>query len=176
MRPGAREATSGMRLKIMLVLVALAAAPAPAAEQHEKGPVTGLDLPRYVSLKASRANVRRGPSLSHRVDWEFLRRGMPLQIIAEFGHWRRVRDMDDAIGWVHYSLLSGHRTAIVLPARTALRDEPAPEARVNAWVEQSVIVDLEACKPDWCEVDADGYTGWIAKPDIWGVDKDEVFD
>lgn len=141
-----------------------------------KGPETGLDLPRYVSLKASKANVRRGPSLSHRVDWEFLRRGMPLQIVAEHGHWRRVRDVDDAAGWVHYSLLSGNRTAIVLAPRAALRDAPRPDARVNAFVEQGVVAELEACEANWCEIDAGGHSGWIVKAGIWGVDPDEAFD
>lgn len=154
-------------------LLAMCAAPAFAAE---KGPETGLDMPRYVSLKASKANVRRGPSLSHRVDWEFLRRGMPLQVIAEFGHWRKVRDMDDATGWVHYSLLSGHRTAIIRAPQTALREDPVIEARTLAYAEQGVVVELEACEPGWCEVDADGYSGWVVKAEIWGVERDEVFD
>jgi SH3-like domain-containing protein len=164
-----------MRHTILLALGLLALASAPAIPA-EKGPETGLDLPRYVSLKASKANVRRGPSLSHRVDWEFLRRGMPLQVTAEFGHWRRVRDMDDATGWVHYSLLSGHRTAIILGSLTALHDEPSEGSRVNAYVEQGVVVDLEACEEGWCEVDADGYSGWLPKAEVWGVDRDEIFD
>lgn len=161
---------------ILILAIGLSMLTAAAAKPADKGPETGLDLPRYVSLKASRANVRRGPSLSHRVDWEFLRRGMPLQVIAEFGHWRRVRDMDDAVGWVHYSLLSGHRTAVVLGSLSALHDDPNQESRVNAYVEQGVVVDLEACEPAWCEVDADGYSGWLPKAEVWGVDPEEVFD
>ena len=34
-------------------------------------------------------------------------------ITAEYGHWRRVQDRDGAGGWMHYTLLSGVRTAIV---------------------------------------------------------------
>jgi len=45
------------------------------------GPETNLPLPRYVSLKASEGNVRRGPSLTHRIDWVFQRKGMPLQVM-----------------------------------------------------------------------------------------------
>ena len=79
-----------------------------------RGPVTNLPLPRYVSLKGGEGNARRGPSLSHRIDWVFRHPGMPLRVVAEFGHWRRVEDQDGAGGWVHYSLLSGVRTAISL--------------------------------------------------------------
>ena len=58
--------------------------------------VTNLPLPRYVSMKAAEGNVRRGPSLTHRIDWVFKRRGMPLQITAEYGNWRKVQDRDGA--------------------------------------------------------------------------------
>lgn len=142
----------------------------------EKGPVTGLDLPRYVSLKTGEANVRRGPGLNHRVDWVFLRRGMPVQVIAEYGNWRRVRDKDDATGWVHYSLLRGNRTAVVTAERAALREEAQADASPVAWLEQGVILSLDACEADWCEGEADGHDGWVEKAAIWGVDPEETFD
>ena len=64
-------------------------------------------------MKAAEGNVRRGPSLTHRIDWVFKRRGMPLQITAEYGNWRKVQDRDGAGGWVHYALLSGVRTVLI---------------------------------------------------------------
>ena len=57
-----------------VILVAL------PAQARDTGPVTNLPLPRYVSLKAAEGNVRRGPSLTHRIDWVFQRRDMPLRI------------------------------------------------------------------------------------------------
>ncbi len=168
-----------MRTGARIAAVAAAcwmAAAAGAGAGVGKGPVTGLDLPRYVSLKTGEANVRRGPGLNHRVDWVFLRRKMPLQIIAEYGHWRRVRDKDDATGWVHYSLLSGERTAVVTVERGALRQEARADAPPAAWLEQGVILSLDACGADWCEGDADGHDGWIEKSAIWGVDPEETFD
>ncbi len=159
-----------------LLAAGAVAAWAGATAAAEKGSVTGLDIPRYVSLKSSEANVRRGPSLSHRVDWVFLRRGMPLQVTAEHGHWRRVQDMDEASGWVHYSLLSGNRTAVATAEKASLREEPSEASEVVAWVEPGVILSLEACIKDWCEASAEGRTGWTPKSGIWGVDPDEVFD
>jgi SH3-like domain-containing protein len=81
--------------------------------QPDVGCVTNLPLPRFVSLKGSEGNARRGPGLTHRIDWVFTRAGMPLKITAEFENWRRVEDSEGAGGWVHYSLLSGVRTALV---------------------------------------------------------------
>ncbi|MGG7644993.1 SH3 domain-containing protein [Rhodovulum sp. YNF3179] len=139
-----------------------------------RGPVTNLPLPRFVSMKASEGNVRRGPSLTHRVDWVFKRENMPLQITAEFGHWRRVRDREGAGGWMHYALLSGVRTVIVQEEMLALRLKPMPGATVVARAEEGVIARLGACRADWCEITAGGYDGWVPKSTIWGVDPDEI--
>ena len=147
-----------------------------AAGAQERGPVTNLPLPRYVSMKAAEANARRGPSLTHRIDWVFQRRDMPLQITAEHGHWRRVQDRDGAGGWVHYSLLSGVRTAIVEAEMLDLRTKPDPAAMVVARLEQGVIARLDKCGPEWCAISTAGYKGWAPKSTLWGVLADETLE
>ncbi len=142
----------------------------------ERGKVTNLPIPRFVSLKAEEGNVRRGPSLSHRIDWVFKRRNMPLKITGEYGHWRRVQDREGQGGWVHYSLLSGVRHVIVDADLTALRLKPAREAAVNAYAEAGVVARLEDCTVDWCRINASGSKGWVEKSAIWGVDSSEIRD
>ena len=139
-----------------------------------RGPVTNLPLPRFVSTKAPEVNVRRGPSLTHRIDWVFKRRDMPLEITAEFGNWRRVRDKDGAGGWVHYSLLSGVRMVIVERDLLPLRTQPDAAAQVNAYAEAGVIARLGECGPAMCRISADGFRGWAEKVALWGVAPDEV--
>lgn len=141
-----------------------------------RGPVTNLPLPRYVSLKGSEGNARRGPSLSHRIDWVFRHAGMPLRVTAEFGHWRRVEDQDGAGGWVHYSLLSGVRTAIVQKDMLDLMAKPDSRANVVARAEAGAIVRLHECNIDWCRVSGGGEKGWVPKTTIWGADPDEIRD
>lgn len=159
---------------IKAALLALAMLAAPAAAQ-DRGPVTNLPLPRYVSLKASEANVRRGPSMSHRIDWVYQQPGMPLQIIAEHGHWRKVQDLDGVGGWIHYSLLSGNRTAII-QRDILLRDRPDAAAEGVAQFEANVVARLRKCVPDWCQVAKEGYRGWVPKSVLWGVTAQDVFD
>lgn len=154
-----------------------ASAGAAASGSRSTGAVTNLPLPRYVSMRADTANARRGPSLSHRVDWTFLRRGLPLEVTAEYGHWRRVRDADGAGGWVHHSLLSGVRTVLVrAPAPVPLRAGPSDGTAVRALVEPGVVARLEDCDASWCRLSADGLTGWTPRGALWGIDVDEVFD
>lgn len=174
-----------------LILCALLLAPAlPAAAQEasapaigmaparepQRGPVTNLPLPRYVSLKGSEGNARRGPSLSHRVDWVFRHAGMPLRVTAEYGQWRRVEDRDGAGGWVHYSLLSGVRTAVIQDDMAQLHTRPDPQSAVAAHAEAGAVVKLDACDPGWCQVTGGGVKGWLPKTALWGVDAGEVRD
>ena len=156
-----------------------AAAPIPtpaSAAATRTGPVTGFPLPRYVSIKASEANARRGPSRSHRIDWVFQRRNMPVMVVAEHGHWRRVVDRDGAGGWIHYTLLSGVRTAIVEAEMLSLHSRPDPRAPVRAQAERGVIGELRECRAGWCEMEVGGFRGWVEASALWGVDPGEEFD
>jgi len=179
-----------MRTIAILLVAALAIGPGPAASQEQdseaamaqadgavepgRGAVTNLPVPRYVSLKTAEGNVRRGPSLAHRIDWVFTRRDMPLRVTAEYEHWRRVEDNEGQGGWIHYSLLSGVRTVLVEEDLAPLRRSPDDGAEAMAKAQAGVIARLGACALDWCEVSAGGQDGWIAKSAIWGVDPDEI--
>lgn len=164
-----RPATDGAAA---IALAAAAAAPDPGV-----GPVTGMPLPRFVSMRAETANARRGPSLDHRVDWTFVRRGMPLEVTAEYGNWRRVRDIDGAGGWVHHTLLSGVRTVLVGgEAPSALRAKPNEAAPIAAFAEPGVVARLEHCAGDWCELSANGVSGWAQRAGLWGVRPDETLE
>jgi SH3-like domain-containing protein len=168
--------TPGHLVALLLVWALVAAVPGGAVAEPQRGAVTNLPLPRYVSLKASEGNVRRGPSLSHRIDWVFTRRNMPLEVTDEYGHWRRVRDRDGQGGWIHHSLLSGVRTVIVEEDMAALRLQPDGNAPVNARAEAGVIASLDQCQPDWCRIAASGFRGWVPKTVLWGVAPDEIRD
>ncbi|SFR00001.1 SH3-like domain-containing protein [Poseidonocella sedimentorum] len=162
------------RAALVLLVFALGLGLARAGAEDIRGPVTNLPLPRFVSIKAAEANVRRGPSLTHRIDWVFKRRNLPVEITAEHGHWRRVRDRDGAGGWVHYALLSGVRYVIVTSEMLDLLAKPEEDARVMARLEGGVVAQLGACEPFWCRIEAGGFKGWAPKSALWGVKADEI--
>ncbi|MBL4767177.1 MAG: aspartyl-trna synthetase [Rhodobacteraceae bacterium] len=157
--------------------LAIAASTAVFAQSNDKrGPITNLPLPRYVSMKSSEGNVRRGPSLTHRIDWVFTRRDMPLKITAEHGHWRRVQDHDGAGGWVHYALLSGVRTVLIKQDMMPIYTRPDPQTPIVAAFELGVVARLGTCEQTWCRVSAGGYRGWALKSQLWGVRPGELRD
>ncbi len=166
---------STLRLVVLGVVVAFQLGGTPSMAT-QLGQVTNLPVPRYVSLKAAEGNVRRGPSLTHRIDWVFKHRDMPLMITAEHGHWRRVEDRDGMGGWVHYSLLSGTRTVLIEQDMMKLLARPDPAAPIVAEFEMGAIARLGTCTLEWCYLRADGYSGWAPKARLWGVDADEIRD
>jgi SH3-like domain-containing protein len=148
--------------------------PEPAPTTAERGPVTGLPMPRFVSLKAAEGFMRRGPSSTHRIDWVLQRRHMPLRVTGEYGHWRRVEDREGAVGWMHHALLSGRRTAIVEADLLPLRRRPSEEAPLRARLERGVIVHVRDCDGTWCRIEAGGKRGWSTQIALWGLRPGEV--
>ena len=180
-RHGGWRRALALGLGVALATGGSAIAPAVAQEAHiprtsepGRGPVTNLPLPRYVSLKGSEGNARRGPSLSHRIDWVFKQAGMPLRVVAEFGHWRRVEDRDGAGGWVYYTLLSGVRTVEVTQDMANLYTRPTENGDVVARAEAGAVLKLGDCDIAWCAVSGGGASGWMPKSALWGVDPDET--
>ncbi len=137
------------------------------------GTTTGLPIPRYVSLKPSDTPMREGPNKDHRIKWVFKREGLPVEIIAEFETWRRVRDSEGADGWVFHSRLSSRRTALVAPwtkeANLPLLDKDNDGAGVVARLQPSVLANVEQCNGKWCRINGEGYRGWMKQDQLWGV-------
>ena len=162
-----------LRLLICLLLVSMVPfAPVRAVEDAAatKGSVTGLPLPRFVSLKAGEANLRAGPGRKYPVRWVYQRRNLPVRVIGEHENWREVRDPWGEEGWLHSSLLSGRRTAMVSGDLVAMRDGSSATAPVLMYLERRVIVTVEACRAGWCRISVDGRAGWLPSATVYGGD------
>lgn len=149
---------------------------APAGEGVRLGK-SGLPVPRFVSLKAGRVNVRVGPGEDYKVAWVFTRVAYPVEVIAEFDTWRRIRDADGEVGWVFHSLLSGKRTAVVTPWASGdakpVHAHAASDAAVIAYLQPGVLADIDRCDRGWCDISGNGFAGWISQDQLWGVYPDE---
>lgn len=137
---------------------------------------SGLPIPRFVSLSSNKVNMRTGPGVRYPVAWVYRRARLPLMVTGEYQYWRKVRDIDGAEGWIHKSLLSGRRTAIVQDGVRALRASPSDGAPTVALAEPGVIGMLVACDGAWCRLEADEHAGWLPRPAIFGALPNEDFD
>lgn len=138
---------------------------------------SGLPLPRFVSLKSDKVNVRKGPGTEYPIAFVFKRAGLPVEVLREYESWREVRDAEGATGWVTQSLLSGRRTALVepgaakgaLPGEVAIRATESETAAVVAKVEAGVIANLLSCDGTWCHVSVEAFKGYLPQKTLWGV-------
>jgi SH3-like domain-containing protein len=146
-------------------------ASAPAAVPDAPGPgrSTGLPVPRFVSLGADRVNLRYGPGKEYPISWVLARRGLPVEIVAEYDTWRKVKLHDADEGWIHGSLLSSRRTVLVTDSIGELRRTPDDDARVVLRAEAGVIGELVDCERQWCRIDIQGRRGWLRRDAFWGT-------
>jgi SH3-like domain-containing protein len=135
-----------------------------------------LPLPRFVSLKSSEVNLRTGPGTRYPIEWVYQRRGLPVEIIAEFDNWRRVRDSEGVVGWVHRALLSGRRSALVAPPERIFRRAPEANATALLRAESGVLVEIISCNGAWCKVSLDDTRAWTKQVGLWGVYPGELID
>jgi len=134
----------------------------------KKGRVTGLDIPRFVSLKNKKTFVRRGPGKSYRIDWILEKSRLPLKIIGEHNHWRQVEDFQGDTGWIYFRLLSGKRTVITTHEKILLRKKKGDKAKPIAVLNSGVVGELIKSTNESCQARFQDYKGWVDKGGVWG--------
>jgi len=140
----------------------------------EEGTQTNLPIPRYVTLRSDKVYARSGPALRYPIQWVYKRDGLPVEIVQEFEHWRQVRGFEGETAWVHKSLLSGKRNALIIGEKLApLYGGPGYDYQMLARLEPRVIAAIDRCEDDWCRISAGGYRGWLKRNSLWGIYADE---
>ncbi len=172
-----------LRLGLLLTVVSavclagsLLSAPLSTAYAQTTGSESGRPLPRFVSVADDVVNVRKGPGTEYPIDWVYVRRGLPVEVIAEYGEWRRVKDWEGQIGWILVRLLSQDRTLRVAgDDLVPLRSDAREEAPMIARVEPGVFGEIVQCpqpgsyRSDWCYVEIADLRGWLPRTSLWGV-------
>ena len=161
-------------------LAALAAAllPAGAPAQESRASIRGsnLEIPRFVTLKASLANMRAGPGKDYPIKWQYRRVGLPLKVVGEFEVWRKVEDHEGETGWMNVNMLTIRRMALVSESTEPIRSGGGEGSPVVAVAERGVILELEACDEGWCRVAGGRIRGWIRRDALWGILDGEAVD
>jgi len=131
---------------------------------------TGLEVPRWVSLKSSEVRARRGPGLDYDILWEYRSAGLPVQVVAETREWRKVCDPQGSIAWIHRSVASGHRSVFnTTTAQVAVHASRSTTSPVRARIAPRSLVPLDDCEDGWCRVRAGKARGWVAQGAVFGT-------
>lgn len=135
---------------------------------------SGLAVPRFVTLKSDKVNMRVGPGREYPLSWVYQRSGLPLKVIAEFDVWRKVIDHDGTTGWVHSQLVTLKRNALIRNRLTKLYKKPDANSPVLAVAEKNVLLELQLCEINWCRVANDDLRAFVRRDDIWGILENET--
>ena len=172
--------TALCRAALVAGFIAMQGGAARSAGDAATGSVSGLPIPRFVSLKSDRVNARSGPNKDQEVRWVYTHVGMPVEITAEFENWRRIRDWEGAEGWVYHTLLSGRRMAVVVPKSkeelVPLYESADVELPVTAQLQSGVLGALKSCNGSWCQFSGKGFDGYIQQERLWGAYPNEKVD
>ena len=140
------------------------------------GSVTGLELPRFVSLKSNEVNLRVGPSTNYPINLMYIVKNLPVEIIDEFDAWRKIKDHNGIVGWLHKSLIQGDRFVLTTDKNNKDVDlYNRPNGRIIGAIKKNNILDLKSCILYWCEVSHENIGGWVLKSNIWGVYESEIY-
>ena len=140
------------------------------------GNETGLEIPRFISLKSDNTNIRIGPSKNYPIVIKFIQKNYPLKVIDEYDEWRKVKDFKNNTGWVHKSLISGKRSGLILSNNNqAIKALNTINGKVIGLIGEGNIVSINKCDIDWCFVSFMSYKGWVNKKNIWGVKQNETY-
>lgn len=135
-----------------------------------------LPIPRFASLRSGEVNMRLGPGMRYPIAWVYARKGLPVEVTAEYDIWRRVRDPDGTEGWINKTELTGKRSLVIIGGAHELRDDRDDKAAVVAHLEPGAVGQLVSCKAEWCKVKFENVKGYLRKSDFWGAYADEAFD
>lgn len=135
---------------------------------------SGLPVPRFVTLKSDNVNMRAGPGTEYPILWHYRKTGLPLRVEAEFGVWRKVVDHDGTTGWMHHSVVSLKRMALVTTSSARLYAEADDGTGLVAVAERNALLELQSCPNQWCRVATGDIRGWVSRTSLWGLVEGEV--
>lgn len=131
---------------------------------------TGLEVPRWLSLKSSEVRARSGPGLDYEILWEYRAAGLPVQVIAETREWRKICDPEGSVVWVHRSVVSSRRGAFNAGrTEVLLRSARSEDAGVRARLLPRSVIALDECRDGWCELRARKLRGWVPEASVFGT-------
>lgn len=168
-----------MRTIFLGFLTAILLAGNVLAQEADGGEETGLSLPRMVSLRSNLINARSGPGARYPIEWVYMQKTAPVEIVAEFELWRKIKDWQGSESWVHKSMLSGRRSVkIVTPGESNVYDKPEYNSKVIAKVEDEVVGDVKKClaNSDFCLIKFSNIEGWMPRSNIYGIYQKEVIE
>ena len=121
----------------------------------------------FLSLKKNKVNVRYGPSFKSPVKFVYKKINLPIKQIDQKENWRRIIDLKNNSGWIHWSQLKQINSVIPLKEKILFK-KPSNFSKPLAKIQKGRVLILQKCVEGWCKIKSDKYKGWIKTDNIWG--------
>ena len=124
----------------------------------------------FLSLKKDKVNVRYGPSFESPVKYIYKKINLPIKQIYEKENWRRIIDVKNNSGWIHWSQLKKVNSIIPLEDKI-LFNKPSKFSRPLAKIKKGRVLVVQKCDEIWCKIQSKNFKGWIKNNNVWGPTK-----
>ena len=121
-----------------------------------------------LSLKNNKVNLRQGPSFEYPIKLIYKKKYLPLIIVDKSDAWRKTKDFENNLGWIHISQLSKRKSGINIKNNSVIYKRPTIYSKPIVKLELGRLLLIKKCKPNWCKVKTGVYVGWISKDFLWG--------
>ena len=122
----------------------------------------------FLSLKKNKVNVRYGPSIDSPVKFVYLKINLPIKQIDKKENWRRIIDLKNNSGWIHWSQLKPINSIIPLKDKILFKN-PSYFSKPLAKIQKGRVLVIQKCRERWCKVKTNKFKGWIKTDNIWGT-------
>ena len=146
-----------MLKKIIISIIVLFVYPSTITEAKQK----------FLSLKKNKVNVRYGPTIESPIKFIYKKINLPVKQIDKKENWRRIIDLKNNSGWIHWSQLRPSNSIIILENKILFK-KPSNFSRPIARLEKGRLLIIQKCQKNWCSVKTNDYSGWIKSDNVWG--------
>ena len=122
----------------------------------------------FLSLKKNKVNVRYGPSLDFPIKYVYKKINLPIKQIDKKENWRRIIDIKNNSGWIHWSQLKKINSVIALDEKILFK-KPSLFSRPIAKVKKGRLLVVQKCEDNWCKIKSERFKGWVNKENLWGA-------
>ena len=122
----------------------------------------------FLSLRNKTVNLRQGPSFDYPIKLVYKKKFLPVELIDKSGPWRKIKDIENNVGWIHVALLSKKKTAITIEDNIILNSRASIYSEPKAIIKKGRLVFVKRCKNLWCKIQTGKFYGWIPKNTLWG--------
>ena len=121
----------------------------------------------FLSLKKNKVNVRYGPSFESPIKYVYKKINLPIKQIDIKENWRRIIDLKNNSGWIHWSQLKPINSIIPLKDKI-LFSEPTNYSKPLAKIKKGRVLIVQKHNGEWCKIKSENFSGWIKIDNIWG--------